>query len=58
MFVSPVKAMKYIKKARDNFLIFSSLNTLNNCFRGFLKFELIYLIRFEAWFLANKRILV
>ena len=37
MFVSPVKAMKYIKKARDNFLILSSLNTLNNCFNGFFK---------------------
>ena len=37
IFVSPVKAIKYIKKAKDNFLIFSSLNTLNNCFKGFFK---------------------
>ena len=35
--VNPVKAIKYIKKANDNFLIFSSLKTVKRAFKGFFK---------------------
>ena len=35
MVVKPVKAMKYMKNASDNFLILFSLNTLKSPSKGF-----------------------